>query len=195
MTDIRHCSNCGGEYRPHPGARLGLFCSIKCSNTSRKDHSPETAMRRFWAKVDKAPGFGPDGDCWRWTARVDGHGYGEMKIAGQYKKAHRIALFGPLDISNPLLACHRCDNPLCVRPDHLFAGDAKANVQDMIAKGRKPAIYAKREGPSSFRKLSQNEVRIIRASTESSVELAKQYQVTEMVISRARRRLTYRDVA
>ncbi len=140
---VRHsakeCYRCKKSFiRPYaPSAK---FCSKSCAsshaNIARKDHTPETLMRRFWAKVDTTAGFGPNGNCWRWTARVDGRGYGEIKIAGKYKKAHRLSLFGPLDMANPLFACHTCDNPACVRPDHLFAGAAVDNVRDMHAKGR-----------------------------------------------------------
>ena len=105
-------------------------------------------MRRFWAKVDQSPGLGPNGECWEWQARVDGRGYGEIKVAGNYRKAHRIALFGVEGLSDPRFACHRCDNPRCVRAEHLFPGEAVDNVRDMIAKGRRASFkgrtYAKK---------------------------------------------------
>lgn len=194
MVEPRQCAYCGSIFTPHISATKGIFCSHLCSNRSRKDHTPETAMKRFWKKVDKTPGFGPNGDCWRWTGRIEGHGYGEMKIAGRYKKAHRIALFGPEDIDNPLFACHRCDNPGCVRPDHLFPGEAGDNVRDMIAKGRKVVAYRQTSGRSSYRKLTNEEVRLIRSSNETGARLAASYCVDEMVISKVRRRLTYKDV-
>lgn len=59
-----------------------------------------------------------------------------MKVGGKWKKAHRIALFGSHDVDNPLMACHSCDNPICVNPAHLFPGVALDNVRDMISKGR-----------------------------------------------------------
>jgi len=80
----RQCLYCGATFVKR--SYYAKFCSRTCGNANRTDHSPETAMARFWAKVDKSPGFGPNGDCWRWTGRVEGHGYGEMKIAGRYKK-------------------------------------------------------------------------------------------------------------
>lgn len=128
---LKVCPQCGCSYATGPG-----YCSFRCMNLARTDHSEKTLMHRFWAKVDKSAGHGPNGDCWHWTGRVDGKGYGEIKVAGRYKKAHRLALFGMADLLNPLYACHRCDNPRCVRPDHLFAGEAIDNVRDMFAKGR-----------------------------------------------------------
>lgn len=134
---VNTCEFCGTEIK---GKR---FCSQGCVNRVRADHTSETLWKRFWAKVDKSPGFGPNGDCWRWTARVDGRGYGEIKIAGKYSKAHRLALFGRDGIADPRYACHRCDNPRCVRPDHLFAGTHLENIKDMMSKGR--AVWQVRE--------------------------------------------------
>lgn len=88
-------------------------------------------VNRFWEKVDKS------GDCWTWTACGRGNGYGCMKIAGRVCDVHRLAWlihFG--DIASGLLVCHKCDNRICVRPDHLFLGTSKDNVRDMIDKGR-----------------------------------------------------------
>lgn len=87
---------------------------------------------RFFAKVVKSDG------CWLWTGSKNALGYGLVapKTYG-VRKAHRFAWIlanGPLQPSAWVL--HRCDNTSCVRPSHLFLGDAKANVRDMHAKGR-----------------------------------------------------------
>jgi hypothetical protein len=81
----------------------------------------------------------PD-ECWEWTGARNGHGYGRLNRGGHSGatiKAHRASYEihhgvdpGELDV------CHRCDNPPCVNPAHLFLGDAKANAQDMARKGR-----------------------------------------------------------
>lgn len=93
---------------------------------------------RFWAKVDKS------GDCWVWTASVfrERLGYGKFQTGSNRGEsrvayAHRVSWelhFGP--IPNGLFVCHHCDNPPCVRPDHLFLGTAADNVRDMDRKGR-----------------------------------------------------------
>jgi hypothetical protein len=75
--------------------------------------------------------------CWEWTGHRNAAGYGHISLDGQFVLAHRHswALFkGP--IPDGLFCLHRCDNPPCVRPDHLFMGTKKDNAMDMAAKGR-----------------------------------------------------------
>lgn len=95
-------------------------------------------LERFWAKVDRSAG--PSG-CWTWTAARNGArwGYGVFHpVKGETIGAHRYSLFLKLDrvLSRDEFACHRCDNPACVNPAHLFVGSHDENMRDMIAKGR-----------------------------------------------------------
>ena len=87
---------------------------------------------RFWEKVDKS------GECWIWMGGVAGSGYGVFRGAdGRMTSAHRIAYWlerGEIPEGN--VVCHTCDVKLCVRPDHLWCGTQKQNMDDMIAKGR-----------------------------------------------------------
>ena len=100
---------------------------------------------RFWAKVNKdgpimlsAPDGGP---CWLWTASLRHKGYGAFAytVNGRtvHDRAHRFSflLHGGL-LDDGLFVLHRCDNPRCVNPDHLFAGTNDDNIRDMMAKGR-----------------------------------------------------------
>lgn len=91
------------------------------------------AEDRFWQKVNKD---GPNG-CWVWIAANDGRGYGQLRVNGRALKAHRISYemrYG--SIPEGLEIAHRCDNPSCVNPDHLFAATHQENMQDSIDKGR-----------------------------------------------------------
>lgn len=81
----------------------------------------------------------PESGCWEWTAWLHPKGYGVIPVGGASKKvrAHRFSWElhrGP--IPDGLFPCHSCDNRKCVNPDHLFLGDDRANVRDMVAKGR-----------------------------------------------------------
>lgn len=78
-----------------------------------------------------------DTGCIEWTGAVDGCGYGHLRVDGRSYRAHRLAYeiqHGPIPAG--ALICHKCDNPPCVNPDHLFAGSQLDNMRDMRAKGR-----------------------------------------------------------
>lgn len=89
--------------------------------------------KRFWSKVNKSEGDG----CWIWTGCKTKNGYGRFLFDGKVRIATRIALI--LSGKTPpegLLILHKCDNPPCVNPGHLFVGTMKDNQQDAAAKGR-----------------------------------------------------------
>jgi hypothetical protein len=94
-----------------------------------------TVEERFWAKVDKRSG--PD-SCWTWTAAKTLRGYGRFMLDGKARLAHRLAWRLAGGTEAEALVCHRCDNPSCVNPAHLFLGDQFDNMRDMTAKGRHP---------------------------------------------------------
>lgn len=114
---------------------------------------------RFWSHVDK---FGvqiiTDSRCWNWTGpRRDG-GYGRFRVNGVKTEAHRYSYeIHKGSIPNNQLICHRCDNPSCVNPEHLFVGSVIDNVRDMVNKGRQAKGESK---PTS--KLSECDVLYIR---------------------------------
>lgn len=78
-----------------------------------------------------------DGDCLVWPGARFGNGYGEVKFNRRLWPVHRLVYtlaVGPIPVGMQVL--HRCDRPLCAKPEHLFLGTQKDNVNDMMAKGR-----------------------------------------------------------
>lgn len=91
---------------------------------------PISEETRFWSKVE----IGSDDECWLWLASRNKR-YGQFKLDGLMRKAHRVAYF--LNTGEwPPVVMHKCDNPICVNPNHLVGGTQYDNVQDCIAKGR-----------------------------------------------------------
>ena len=89
---------------------------------------------RFWNKVERDPLTG----CLNWTAFKLPAGYGTINIGGTHRLAHRVSYQMCYGVDpKQLLVCHKCDNPSCVNPQHLFLGTHKDNTQDMIRKGRR----------------------------------------------------------
>lgn len=85
----------------------------------------------FWSKVDKSD------SCWVWTAGTGRGGYGIISINAYPVKAHRFSwLLHKGEIPNGLGVLHTCDNPRCVKPDHLFLGTTVDNVKDRDSKNR-----------------------------------------------------------
>ena len=132
-------------------------------------------MENFWSKVGVA-----DAGCWLWLAAQNEYGYGVVWHNGKPVRAHRLSYeleYGKIPDGKCVL--HRCDNPPCVNPGHLFIGTRAENTADMLSKGR--------QNPRT--KLSAGDVvRIRRIYEEGGVsqrELAAMYGVSQAGINYA----------
>ena len=103
--------------------------------------NPRPLAERFWEKVDKnGPVIYPDlGPCWMWNAATrNEEGYGIISDKGNNLVASRVAYeLQNSPIPDGMLVLHKCDNPSCVRGDHLYIGTQKENIQDAFRRGRK----------------------------------------------------------
>lgn len=126
-----------------------------------------SVVERFINKVRT-----PDGEqgCWLWTGAIGSDGYGRVRRKGKTHSAHRYAyqLFKG-DVPQGLCVLHRCDNPACVNPTHLFLGTKKDNSEDMLSKGRHG-----RSRPHLTRE-DVEEIRQRLAAGESKVSVARAY--------------------
>lgn len=89
--------------------------------------------QRFWYYVR----INDESGCWEWTGGKNNRGYGLFKVDSKMVATHRFAYEMMVsDIPDGIFVCHKCDNPPCCNPAHLFLGTRSDNVQDCLSKGR-----------------------------------------------------------
>jgi len=148
-------------------------------------------VKRFWAKVDKT------GDCWNWTgSKHKKTGYGRFGFMGRLVYPHRLAYELEIGkIPKGLLVCHRCDNPSCVRPTHLFLGTDASNAADKVRKGRMKPTHGEYNG---LAKLTERDVLKIRkhhaAGGITMTAIGKQYKVTVQAINQIIKRRNWAHI-
>lgn len=97
----------------------------------KKGDNSRPLAERFWEKVEKYE------KCWEWIGSKNNMGYGRINVDGKALLAHRVSYSINVEpIESTIKVLHICDNPLCIRPDHLRLGTQKDNQQDMAKKGR-----------------------------------------------------------
>jgi len=154
---------------------------ITAANANRirwEQHNAEPG-RWFWPRVFRSS---PE-DCWPWTGRVMATrgGYGRLTVKGKMIGAHRMALILHSGGDMPgLFACHRCDNPICCNPLHLFWGTPLDNTRDCLEKKRRPAPHP--------RKINLEEVVKLHGDGWSYSRLATLYAVNQASIGKALKR-------
>jgi hypothetical protein len=131
--------------------------------------------------------------CWLWTGALNDAGYGQLNIAQRPVKAHRLIyeiVNGP--IPDGLCVLHRCDVRACVNPSHLFIGTRHDNVDDMIAKNRQNWVRGERIGCA---RLTEADVREIRAQTESHRAIWRRFGISKSQWYAIRKGHNWRHVA
>jgi hypothetical protein len=189
IPTTKACAHCGAAFsKPHSSWRQWAgrkFCSDPCAREARwGDRST-----RFWSMVAKGEG------CWLWTGEVLHNGYGRIYHADGHKEAaHRVAwrlVNGPIPAD--LSVCHHCDNPPCVRPDHLFLGTHADNMRDKVSKGRQ--ARGERSGTAVLTTAQVVAIRVRHAGGDSPEQLSTEYGVAPSTIRNITSRRRWRHVA
>lgn len=145
---------------------------------------------------------GMESPCWVWTGTTSDDGYGSVSAGGhcgRMLRVHRVTWElenGPIPTGAVL--CHRCDNPPCCRPDHLFPGTVSENMLDCAAKGRlssarfRPKNQGERNGRA---KITAATAAAIRADPATAAEAAQRYGVSRYTVHAIRQRRIWKDAA
>lgn len=120
----------------------------------------------------------PNSGCQLWIANVNRKGYGDLTFKGRKRLAHVASWEAHRGPTTGLCVLHRCDVPSCINPAHLFLGTRLDNNTDMRSKGRN-----QRGERHNWAKLTEKDVRAIRASTLSGVDAARAYGVSTACVS------------
>ena len=170
------CVMCGATFAVYPAEIRkggGICCGIVCRNRRLAIGQRRPLAERFWAKVEKTE------TCWSWTGAETKDGYGQLRRGGRANRCSWELHFGPIPAGMRIL--HTCDNPSCVRPDHLFLGTDADNGADCRAKMRH--AYGERSGTA---KLTETIVISIRAEYAaggtSRRKLAEKYHISSGAI-------------
>jgi hypothetical protein len=142
-----------------------------------------TNVDAFWSRVNIAG----DDDCWNWTGAKTDRAYGiYAPLPGVLLRSHRVAYaLHNKGIDESMVVCHKCDNPSCCNPNHLFLGTLKDNTADMVAKGRNHKMLGS-QNPSA--KLTSEQVRKIYLDPRTNKEIADEYGVSTRLPSMIRNR-------
>ncbi len=175
---------CAGHYRQQRRGEI-----LRPLQTQHHGLSEYARFMR-WVEVAKPT------ECWQWKgSRKSGGWHGQFRAAdGGNELAHRVAwrlLKG--EIPQGMFVLHRCDNPACCNPSHLFLGNQSDNARDMWEKRRaRPGVsIGENHGMS---KLTADAVREIRGSAESGVALAAKFHVSPVTIGEIRKRKTWKHI-
>jgi hypothetical protein len=179
------CAICNKTFNPAYGMEnKATTCSKECRAKYVAIKKTIPIEEAFDNRVVKTNG------CWIWIGAINSKGYGVFRK----ERAHRISYrLNVSEIKPSDVVCHKCDNPRCVNPNHLFVGTQADNVHDMDSKNRrKTKTMHGIEHPKA--KLTDDDIREIRSSKLSRKELEIKFNVSKTLIARILRKEVWKHV-
>lgn len=113
-------------------AALNYGMTRSCGRCIPRGYTPRNLTERFFEKVLITPFH----ECWEWIGSKRGDGYGQFSIKRRAKKTHQVSWFIHTGKWPTKWVLHKCDNPGCVRPEHLYEGTMQDNINDMVNRKR-----------------------------------------------------------
>lgn len=178
------CENCKEEFARKVGYSAKQwaetrFCSRSCMGSKWKSERP--ALQRFFSFVE----IDPITRCWNWTGGKDQKGYGMFERTRSHRFIFKTCV---ADIPHGMLVLHRCDNPTCSNPLHLFLGTTQDNMDDMYLKGRANHVRGEATGAA---RLTESQVYAIRDDPRFQSEIARDYGIAQTTVSAIKRRANW----
>ena len=167
------------------------FCSKSCKSKNAIIKNLGTPIERFFKNIKDEN----TSDCWLWKTYNHNDGYGTLHINRKRIYAHRyswIIHYG--EIPKGLFVCHKCDNPKCVNPEHLFLGTNTDNVNDMIKKGRKKQAKGNDYSRAKLKSEDVIDIRKMMKEGKKAIEIAKLYKITAQHVRIIYRKLNWAHI-
>jgi hypothetical protein len=203
LTVNRICHTCNKEFITRPCEKR-KYCGVKCIKRST-NHFDGKRRKSFWdnatedqklirykeifeKKVVRKEG------CWGWKSPAGSAGYGHLGFKKYLTTAHRLSwIIHNGSIPEDLWVLHKCHNPICSNPDHLYLGTPKDNTRDMILAGR--AVYNQQSSKNAKLTLEQaKEIKHLLATTDlSQYEIAKKFNVGRGTVQDIKRNKMWRN--
>jgi hypothetical protein len=197
------CKKCGKNYSVEQWRKPSSYCSNDCKrkqastwllNTSFNigKANEQQKLDRLKQNFDKF--VNRKSDCWDWTGRIE-KGYPKLSCrkglgANFGHRASWIIYYGEIPPGKSVL--HKCDNPKCTNPDHLFLGTNADNINDMLIKQRNPK--GSKVGTAKLNESNVLEIKKKLACGEKLVDIAKKYCVTIQAISMIKRNKNWKHI-
>lgn len=177
------CDRRGSHFRRVAKGQRYKYCSVECS--------VEPVADRILKRLQSD---GEPGSCLLWTGKKHCDGYGEIQHDGRVWKVHRLMwTLTTGEIPDDLEVCHKCDNPACVRLDHLFLGTHTENMRDMASKGRgvTPDVRGERHGAA---KITTAQALAIFNDPRTQTEIAADYCIAQSLVSQIKRKKVWKHI-
>lgn len=193
---LKTCFECNkqfGFYKSIKPTKDAKFCNISCRKTWNKNPLNKISHLKevFLSKVIKQQ----DNACWKWNGAKFPTGYGQMFFMGKCINASRaswIIHYGL--IKNKLWVLHKCDNPECTNPEHLFLGTCKDNVRDSINKGRRIITNGDHRKESKLNSQKVIEIRRLINQNTPYKEIMEKFSISMASISGIKNYRTWKHV-